>query len=247
MALEAFGFIDDLDINSPAATDVVSQGDDHIRGVKNTLTNTFLKSDGTTKWDKAINADPEDVSYGTVPVGGAIIWTGTIAALSASPFTNKKWALMNGTANSTGSGINLTGKFVVFADSDAGGTLDVGDTGGQSFSSGVLTSTSNTTGATSASHSLTEAELPSHSHLVANNGEDSDSPSASIPLVTNYNSGTFNTYTLKGKTGGVANVFKSSLTGSGDAHSHTFSDPGHTHTITPPYYALAYIERLPNA
>lgn len=42
MALETFGFIDDLDPSSPDGTaEYVSQGDDHIKGIKLTLKNTF--------------------------------------------------------------------------------------------------------------------------------------------------------------------------------------------------------------
>jgi len=41
MAIETFGFIDDLNAANPTATDNVSEGDDHIRGVKATLKSTF--------------------------------------------------------------------------------------------------------------------------------------------------------------------------------------------------------------
>ena len=41
MALETFQYIDDLVATNPTATDNVSQGDDHIRGIKTTLKNTF--------------------------------------------------------------------------------------------------------------------------------------------------------------------------------------------------------------
>ena len=41
MAIETFGFIDDLNVANPTATDNVSEGDDHIRGVKATLKSTF--------------------------------------------------------------------------------------------------------------------------------------------------------------------------------------------------------------
>ena len=41
MALETFQYIDDLNASNPTATDNVSQGDDHIRGIKTTLKNTF--------------------------------------------------------------------------------------------------------------------------------------------------------------------------------------------------------------
>ena len=41
MALETFNYIDSLVVTNPTATDNVSQGDDHLRGIKTTLKNTF--------------------------------------------------------------------------------------------------------------------------------------------------------------------------------------------------------------
>lgn len=46
MGLETFGFIDDLNPSFPFGSDDVSEGDDHIRGVKETLKNTFPSNDG---------------------------------------------------------------------------------------------------------------------------------------------------------------------------------------------------------
>ena len=41
MAIETFEYIDDLNAANPTATDNVSEGDDHLRGLKTTLKNTF--------------------------------------------------------------------------------------------------------------------------------------------------------------------------------------------------------------
>ena len=41
MGVETFQYIDDLVSTNPTATDNVSEGDDHIRGIKTTLKNTF--------------------------------------------------------------------------------------------------------------------------------------------------------------------------------------------------------------
>src|SRR5690349_10332797 len=41
MGLESFGYISDLVSSNPAGTDLESQGDDHIRGIKSTLISTF--------------------------------------------------------------------------------------------------------------------------------------------------------------------------------------------------------------
>ena len=46
MGLEVFDFIDDLNPSFPFGNDDVSEGDDHIRGVKLTLQNAFPSNDG---------------------------------------------------------------------------------------------------------------------------------------------------------------------------------------------------------
>ena len=46
MGLETFDFIDDLNATFPFGSDDVSEGDDHLRGVKLTLQNAFPSNDG---------------------------------------------------------------------------------------------------------------------------------------------------------------------------------------------------------
>ena len=49
-------YIDDLNSSNPAAGDNVSEGDDHIRGIKNVLKTTFPNIDGAvTPTDTEIN------------------------------------------------------------------------------------------------------------------------------------------------------------------------------------------------
>lgn len=58
MPIETFNFIDSLNASNPVhATDPVSQGDDHIRGVKTTLLNSFPNVDG------AVNFTPTEANY----------------------------------------------------------------------------------------------------------------------------------------------------------------------------------------
>ena len=71
-----------------------------------------------------------------MPTGGIIMWSGTIVTIPTG------WALCDGTNGTP----NLTGKFIVHADSDSSGTYAVGATGGAN----------NVTLATS--------ELPAHSY-----------------------------------------------------------------------------------
>ena len=56
MAIETFEFIDDLNAANPTATDNVSEGDDHLRGLKTTLKNTFPNVTG------AINATETELN-----------------------------------------------------------------------------------------------------------------------------------------------------------------------------------------
>jgi microcystin-dependent protein len=120
-----------------------------------------------------------------VPTGVIVMWSGAVSAIPSG------WVICDGN-NSTP---NLTGKFILHADADSGGTNDVGDTGGSS-----------TTGA----HTLTISEMPAHTH--ENDGGYGQAASGSY-----YNT------VQPGNTGS---------TGGGGSH---------THTATPPFYALAYI------
>lgn len=53
MALETFNYIDSLNTANPTATDNVSQGDDHLRGIKTTLKNTFPNVTGAVNATQA--------------------------------------------------------------------------------------------------------------------------------------------------------------------------------------------------
>ena len=57
MPVETFNYIDSLNTANPTATDNVSEGDDHIRGIKTTLKNTFPNVNG------AVNATDEELNY----------------------------------------------------------------------------------------------------------------------------------------------------------------------------------------
>ena len=57
MGTETFNYIDSLNTANPTSTDNVSEGDDHIRGIKTTLKNTFPNLDG------AVNATDTELNY----------------------------------------------------------------------------------------------------------------------------------------------------------------------------------------
>ncbi len=143
--------------------------------------------------------------------------TGVIAmwsgAISAIP---TGWVICDGT-NSTP---NLTDRFVIHADADSGGTRDVNDTGGSH------TATPLGSVGTSGAHTLSTSEMPSHTHTYTyrNAEQIHTSTGTGMQSWTGTSTGT------------------SGSTGSGGSHTHTGGTfAGSSTTVTPKYYALAYI------
>ena len=82
MGIETFNYIDSLNTSNPTSTDNVSEGDDHIRGIKTTLKNTFPNING------AVSATDEDLNNGIVKTsatGSAPLPAGTTAQRDGSP------------------------------------------------------------------------------------------------------------------------------------------------------------------
>lgn len=183
--------------------------------------------------DKADTADAFKV-----PAGGIIMWSGAVSAIPSG------WVICDG-ANGTP---DLTGRFVVHADADSGGTYNVGDTGGAD------------------EVTLTESQIPAHSHTASTSSSGSHTHSASTGSAGSHSHVT-NYYETNGSgDGGIGpassccggSVLSNGLSTStaGDhTHSVSITSAGaHTHTVTvdnagsggshenrPPYYALAYI------
>jgi len=224
MALETGTYISDLVSANPPGTDAISQGDDHIRLLKSTIQASFPSTltsaaipNISGNGDKllAVNSAGTQTEWVTetpgVPSGCILMWSGAISAIPSG------WVICDGN-NSTP---NLTDRFVIHASADAGDTYDVGDTGGST---------------TSGSHSLTEAELASHTHTLSTDGAHTHtinsnsyaSPQSGSPVTT------------------VADWDANVQTGSAGSHTHTVGSTGsgtaHSHANTlPPYYALAFI------
>ncbi|MDP7453453.1 MAG: hypothetical protein QGE95_14435 [Arenicellales bacterium] len=123
------------------------------------------------------------------------------------------WVICDGT-NSTP---DLTDRFVIHADADSGGTNDVGDTGGSH------TATPLGSVGTSGAHTLSTSEMPSHTHTH-----------------TYYN------VLACGSGGGIGwsgtTTVSTGSTGGGGSHTHTGGTfTGSSTTVTPKFYALAYI------
>jgi microcystin-dependent protein len=215
MTVESATYISGLNASYPPGSDTISEGDDHLRLIKSVLKSTLPNADeaingihtGTTAptptsagqlWfdtsgtgelkvrDKSDSAFAAvDTSATTVPAGIITMWSGAVSAVPSG------WVICDGN-NSTP---NLTGKFIIHADADAGGTYDVGDAAAL--------------GATGA-HTLTTAEMPSHNHSYYQRGYSGAAPASGSHDFSD------DTVLYSGGTGS---------TGGGGTHTHTGSLP----------------------
>jgi microcystin-dependent protein len=127
-------------------------------GLSNNAVTTFKIN------DDAVTTEKINFENALVPVGGIIMWSGSIATIPTG------WALCNG-SNGTP---NLTSKFIVGAASDSGtGEIFNSSTG---ETSGIY-APGNTGGSTA--HKLTVDEIPSHAHRVGT--RDSTADGGGIP------------------------------------------------------------------
>jgi microcystin-dependent protein len=164
--------------------------------------------------------------FGTVPLGGIIIWSGAENAVPAG------WALCNGQTSNGRTTPNLQGRFVIGPSSGRG----VGVTGGAE------------------SVTLTVGQLPAHNHRVSgqtapagNHAHRYDDIYYSEAGGPNGNLG----WLGSGKTDRDNGPhFTSRNTDSAGDHSHSFdvtsasTGSGQAVSIMPPFYALAYIMRV---
>jgi hypothetical protein len=224
MPLETGSYIADLVSTNPAGTDQRRQGDDHLRLVKSVLLTSFPNIDGAvTATPAELNKTADPTNF--FPSGGIIMWSGLIANIPAG------WALCNGTGTAGGVAIpDLRNRFIIGADSDAGGTDDVNDTGGSRDIVGLNATTGSTV--------LNIDNLPAHQHQSPKNqggGGGNNSPFGTGSVV----SAIYNGHPSGSNSAGPM----TSSVGSGIGHTHTIGTPTAGANL-PSYYALAYIIKL---
>jgi hypothetical protein len=252
LALESATYINSLNVSNPAATDNLSQADDHIRMLKQVLKATFPNIAG------AVTPTHTQFNQALVPIGGIIMWSGSAASVPTG------WRLCDGgtVSRSDGSGNitvpDLRNKFILGCGGSTAlptATPAIGDTGGAETDTPTITVTVN-------GHSITQAELPNvsftgsvtdpgHSHGVTdpghahylpsfNNTRGAGSFSSLDPSAGNYPTTSATTgISVNSATTGISVSVPSG--GSGTAHTHTATGSSSAVDTVPPYYTLAFI------
>lgn len=189
-------------------------------------------------------------SPGSIPIGGIIMWSGSIASIPAG------WGLCDGLVHSGQPTPDLRNRFIV----GAGSTYAVGNAAGSTnpvySASGTIGTSSNATGI-SINSSGTGISVQSAGSGITLGSFGPYSFVSSFSLTGGSCScGTTTTTTN--------NVFTNQYINDGGhfhgindpGHSHSVNDLGHSHTVNvagisittpsnlPPYYALAYIMRV---
>lgn len=208
MALEAATYINQLVASNPNGADPKGQGDDHLRLIKGAILNTFPAITGPVNLTQAqINSLADNTKF--VFPGMIVMWSGNITNLPPG------WTLCNGQGSLSNGDVvpDLRDRFIV----GAGASYGVRGTGGN---------VTHAHGVTVDYHTLTEAEIPPHTHETGALGDNGGYMRGRIAA-------------------GGPTVFPGqnlSYTGGGQGHNHTASVGAADNR--PPFYALAFIVKV---
>ena len=189
MALETGTYIDSLVTQNPVATDPLAQADDHLRLIKATIKATFPNLTGPVT---VTHTDLNTVTTPAFPSGTRMLFQQTAAPTGWTKDTannDKALRVVSGTAGTGGT--------------NALSSLDA---------TAVGTVSSSISGSTAA-HTLTLSQIPSHTH------------SGSVNLRTNWEAGSSSlspvgTVSARFDGSGTSPSFTTNAAGSGGSHSH---------------------------
>ena len=186
--------------------------------------------------------------YGTIPLGGIIMWSGLTSSLPSG------WALCDGTAGRP----DLRDRFIA----GSGSVLTHNGTGGSNsitLTDSNLPSHSHTatlTEVTDHTHTITVSEVGNHGHAFIiskdRNATGWEGPNGGFVLDTSENetqpANSGNPNTSGGQIGGGGGHGHTATATGGGGHTHTVTisptGSGTSVDITPRYYALAFIMRI---
>lgn len=251
MPLESAIYIPDLDSANPAATDLLSQGDDHIRLIKAVLQATFPNFVGAavTLTEADINGLSALISGGGVPTGTIALWYGSSGTVPTG------WAICNGSTYTKVAGGSIVSPDL--RDKVAMGVGSVAAVQGSTYGAATASATTGSGGSHThaltglgththssmsvAGHALTISEMPAHSHTFTHGG-----PGSEVEGGEGGNSLTKTTSTVGG---GAAHTHGISHTSADGSHTHVMDTAAaHTHGVTvatyQPALALHYILKL---
>jgi hypothetical protein len=230
MAAENANYISQLNKLEPTGSQFVSEGDDHLRVIKQAVQQSLPNITGpVTATQGQLNPVTSTESY--FPEGGIIMWSGLTTNIPSG------WALCDGVGTTANGGAipDLRGRFVLGAQSQT--AVPHGDNTRlgwqQSNKAQLLTGTSggtwysSTNTGTTGGTAITIAQMPSHRHGNTN------------MLVLAAGSGGLVAGT------GVDNDNFTDYEGSGQAHTHSM--PPVSLSVMNAYLVLAYIIRTGNS
>jgi len=212
-------------VNNNATIGNVTVGVSSATTITTTSDNLYLNSAG----GKVIVPPSTTLhGYGTIPVGGIILWSGAASSIGTGDLSN--WALCDGTNGTP----DLRNRFVVGASSGTGDTtypgLSAGATGGSADA--IVVSHAHSITDTGHTHSITD---DGHAHTVNSNIVDGGGICAgadgSCHNMSVSNSGT------------TTNTTGISVDSNTTGISIDSNGSSGTNANLPPYYALAYIMR----
>tara|TARA_R110001632_G_scaffold25282_4_gene69539 strand:- start:88 stop:822 length:735 start_codon:yes stop_codon:yes gene_type:complete len=239
MAAENANYISQLNKLEPTGSQFVSEGDDHLRVIKQAVQQSLPNITGpVTATQAQLNTVTSTESY--FPEGGIIMWSGLTTNIPSG------WALCDGVGTTANGGAipDLRGRFVLGAQSQT--AVPHGDSTRlgwqQSNKAQLLTGASggswasNTNTGTTGGTAITIAQMPAHDHKFF-------SDNRLVELNTSQSSGN----NAGGFDGGQALGATRGVISSGSGQPHTHSMPSVSLSVMNAYLVLAYIIRTGNS